>query len=38
MHETGDYFENFKNHLNPLPMDKMLLGQSLNTKERSGRF
>jgi len=24
-----NYFENYKNHLNPLPMDKILLGQSL---------
>jgi len=24
-----DYFESFKNHLNPLPMDKKLHGQSL---------
>jgi len=27
--EKWDYFEIFKNHLNPLPMDKILLGQSL---------
>ena len=24
-----EYFENFKNHLKPLPIDKILLGQSL---------
>ena len=27
--EKWDDFENFKNHINPLPMDKILLGQSL---------
>jgi len=27
--EKWDYFEKFKNHLNPLPMDKILFGQSL---------
>jgi len=27
--EKWDYFEKFKYHPNPLPMDKILLGQSL---------
>jgi len=27
--EKWDYFEKFKNHLNPIPMVKILLGQSL---------
>jgi len=31
--EKWDYFEKFKNHLNPLPMDKILLGQSLNKSQ-----
>jgi len=27
--EKGNYFEKFKNHLDPLPMDKIFLGQPL---------
>ena len=26
--EKWDYFQKFKNHLNPIPMDKILLGPS----------